>query len=363
LNRTPRFIGFYLPQFHPIPENDRWWGAGFTEWTNVRKALPQFPGHHQPREPGELGYYDLRDPGVRQAQSDLALSHGIDGFCYYHYWFRGNRLLEDPFDAVRASGAPEIPFCLCWANEDWTRRWDGSDSDVLVSQQYSFDDDLAHIRWLIEAFKDQRYIRHQGRPLFLVYRASRLPRPKETVALWRRECVAAGQGDPFLCSVESFREEHITAGDLGFDATVIFQPDWTRVGPPTWRRLAQAAGRRLGMPRLLEPVYSRVEYRSVVAEALGATRQDPDLTRFPCVIPGWDNTPRRQRGIIVIDNESPEAYERWVAETWRKSHSDLIFVNAWNEWGEGCAMEPSERWGRAFLEAHQRAVRLIASEA
>ena len=171
-------LAFYLPQFHPIPENDEWWGKGFTEWTNVTRAKPLFPGHYQPHVPGELGYYDLRVPEVREAQADLAREHGIYGFVYYHYWFNGKRLLERPFEEVLASGSPDFPFALCWANEEWTRNWDAQTGTVLMAQDFGDEDDLAHIRYLATAFEDDRYIRIDGRPLMLVYR----PRSSRTQA-------------------------------------------------------------------------------------------------------------------------------------------------------------------------------------
>ena len=180
-----RPIAFYLPQFHPTPENDEWWGKGFTEWTNVTKARPLFPGHYQPQLPADMGFYDLRLPEAREAQAALAREYGIHGFCYYHYWFNGRRILERPFNEVLASGKPDFPFCLCWANENWTRVWDGGEKNVLLEQKYSHEDDLAHIESLIPAFRDERYIRIDGKPLFLVYRTGLLPNPARTAEIWR----------------------------------------------------------------------------------------------------------------------------------------------------------------------------------
>jgi lipopolysaccharide biosynthesis protein len=190
-----RAICFHLPQYHPIRENDEWWGKGFTEWANVTRTRPRFKDHYQPHLPADLGFYDLRLPEARQAQADLARQHGIHGFCYYHYWFNGRRLLERPFNEILASGQPRFPFCLCWANENWTRRWDGQERDILLEQNYGDEDDLNHIRWLANAFRDPRYIRIQGKPIFLVYRLSRLPNPARTVKIWRNEAGALGVGD------------------------------------------------------------------------------------------------------------------------------------------------------------------------
>ncbi len=190
-----RLLAFYLPQFHPIPENDEWWGRGFTEWTNVTRARPLFPGHYQPQLPADLGFYDLRLPESRLAQAELARAHGIGAFCYYHYWFNGRRILQRPFDEMLSSGQPDFPFCLCWANENWTRAWDGMEREVLLGQRYSAEDDLDHIRWLCNAFADPRYLRINGRPLFLVYRIEDLPDPAATAERWRAEARALGIGE------------------------------------------------------------------------------------------------------------------------------------------------------------------------
>lgn len=350
-------IAFYLPQYHPILENDAWWGKGFTEWTNVTKAKPLFKGHYQPHLPADLGFYDLRLPEVRQAQADLARAYGIYGFCYYHYWFNGKRLLERPFNEVLASGKPDFPFCLCWANENWTRRWDGLDAEVLTEQIYSDEDDLQHIRWLTQAFQDPRYIRVQGKPLFLVYRASQLPNPSKTAAIWRQEAHRLGIGDLFLCRVESFHTEHTDPALIGFDAAVEFQPDWTQLGVPL------QTGRKWNLARKLNLTeqayaYNRIyDYTTLSKQMLA--KSSPPYIRFPCVTPSWDNTARRKQGATILQNSSPEAYEHWLSSVLKRSllnqsQEPIIFINAWNEWAEGNHLEPCQQWGCSYLEATYR---------
>jgi hypothetical protein len=343
----PRSIAFYLPQFHPIPENDEWWGPGFTEWVNVAAARPRFNGHEQPHVPTDLGVYDLRMEGTRIAQAELARRHGVDAFCYYHYWFNGRRLLEQPFDEMLRSGRPDFGFCLCWANEPWTRSWDGGTSTVLMEQRYSEQDDVDHIRALLPAFADPRHLRVDGRPLFLVYRATQLPDSRRTTETWRRECAAAGLPEPYLCTVQSFHDERVDPRSLGFDGAVDFQPDWRGIKQNAARRVA---GRLLGGQAGSADVL-RVPYEQVMQRALG--EPVPEYTRFPCVMPSWDNSPRRARGAVVIEGSTPELYEQWLRVV-ASRRPELLFVNAWNEWGEGCHLEPCRRWGRAYLEAHAR---------
>ena len=355
-----RAIAFYFPQFHPIPENDEWWGEGFTDWTNARRAKPLFPGHEQPHVPADLGYYDLRDAAVREAQAELASKYGIDAFCYYHYWFGGRRLLGAPFDEVLASGRPDFPFCLCWANEPWTRAWDGSANDVLVDQSHSSEDDRAHIDWLIEAFRDERYVRVDGKPLFLVYRAGLLPDPVTTTTLWRERAEEAGLPGLFLCRVESHRER----GDpmpLGFDAAVEFQP--AAIELKVYSRLRSLLRRtlaRFSIPRLMSGPRT-FPYEAMARQML--RRPQPDYLRLPCVTPNWDNSPRRpNKQAFVLTGSTPELFGAWVAEVvarLRRSappENQVLFVNAWNEWAEGCHLEPCERWGHAYLEAFAKAL-------
>lgn len=352
-----RAIAFYLPQFHPIPLNDRFWGKGFTEWTNVARARPLFRGHYQPHLPGALGFYDLRLPETRVAQADLARDHGISAFCYYHYWFNGEQVLERPFKEVLASGEPDFPFCLCWANENWTKAWDGKDKDVLLEQRYSLEDDRTHIRSLLPAFADRRYVRVKGRPLFLVYRASMLPNPAATAALWRDEARAAGVGDLYLAKVENFKTELGDPHAWGFDAAVEFQPDARNVGPPARRSRVWQLATRAGLSSAAFRENKIFDYATLVQRMLA--KPAPGYRRFPCVVPSWDNTARRMVNATVLHGSTPELYESWLRPVVERAgaqgeHERLLFINAWNEWAEGCHLEPDERWGHGYLEATQR---------
>jgi lipopolysaccharide biosynthesis protein len=336
-----------------------WWGKGFTEWVNVVRAEPRFRGHHQPHLPADLGFYDLRAPESRQAQAELAREYGIHGFCYYHYWFNGTRVLQRPFDEVLASGKPDFPFCLCWANEAWTRAWDGRSGETLIAQSYSQEGDRRHLQWLVRAFVDPRYIRVDGKPLFLVYRASQLPDARMTTSIWREEAGRLGVGELYLARVESFADEHSDPCELGFDAAVEFQPDWTALGSPERRTRRWRWATRL---RLSSPVYlqHRVYNYSRIADLMLA-KPEPKYPRFPCVMPGWDNTPRAKNELVIFKDSTPHLYENWLKRTIEKVSSGrpiapLVLLNAWNEWAEGAHLEPDERYGRAYLEATRRAL-------
>ena len=358
IDHDRRFIAFYLPQYHPIPENDRWWGKGFTEWINVAKARPRFRGHYQPHLPADLGFYDLRLAETRIAQAELARAYGVDGFCYYHYWFNGRRLLERPFNEVLASGQPEQPFCLCWANENWTRRWDGGNDEILVEQTHSDEDDRAHLRWLATAFADPRYIRVNGRPVFLVYRASALPDPRRTIDTWREEAQRVGIGEIYLCRVEAFWDDRGDPTPLGFDASVEFHPDHPRLGPTFRGSIPGRAWRKYADPGhglRTNDVYS---YETLVDLAL--SKSPPAFKRYPCAMPSWDNSPRRPTAARIVQGSTPGLYRRWLEGRLQQNPpfgptENLFFVNAWNEWGEGNHLEPDQRWGRQYLEAHLRA--------
>jgi len=345
-----RTIALYLPQFHAIPENDRWWGPGFTEWTNVAKARPNFVGHDQPRVPADLGYYDLRAPQVMEQQAALARRYGIGGFCYYYYWFAGHRLLEQPLEAMLASGRPAFPFCLCWANENWTRRWDGEENDVLMAQQHSDRDDDAVIRDLIRYFRSPHYIRIGGRPLIAVYRVALFPDFKRTAAHWRRICRDEGIGEIYIAHVESF--EMVSAGarpvDYGCDAAIEFPPHGMAEPYPV-------------SEPLLNPDFQGAvaDYRDLAVRY--ATRELAGYKRFLGVATGWDNTARRQNNSYCFEHATPGAFQAWleaaIERTKQQFSGDerLLFINAWNEWAEGAYLEPDQRFGHAYLQAHANA--------
>ena len=343
-----RLLAFYLPQFHPIPENDAWWGAGFTEWSNVRRAKPNFVGHYQPHVPAELGYYDLRDETIRAAQAELAREHGIHGFCYYYYWFGGKRLLDRPLDEVVRSGRPDFPFCVCWANENWTRRWDGGNDELLIAQTYSPENERRLIADLLPLFRDQRYVRVNGRPLLLVYRANLLPNARRATDIFRSAARAVGEAEPYLAMVHV--PEMPPPGDWGFDAGVEFPPHTTEARTLT------------GHIDKLNPRFVGEVWDYISAAQYAIARPVPDFLLFRGVMAGWDNTPRLQDNGHVFVNSHPDNYRRWLAATiaqtrrTRTPGERIVFINAWNEWAEGCHLEPDQRFARAYLEATRAAL-------
>ena len=354
-------LAFLLPQFHPIPENDAWWGRGFTEWRNVTAARPRFLGHDQPRLPADLGFYDLRVPQTRHDQAELAAAHRVDAFVYYHYWFSGRRVLEQPLEGVLASGAPDHPFCICWANENWTRRWDGADEDVLLGQLYSDEDDEAHITSLLPILLDPRYVRVDGKPLVLVHRLDLLPDAPGMTARWQAAAVRAGLPGLHLAASQLIPQQQGDPRTRGFDSGVDFQPNFATMpnARPAW-----TAYKRLD-PRQRTRKDHVLEYDDLVARM--QSRPIPDYPQWPGVCPGWDNSPRRASGALIILGSTPDKYRAWVVETLRAERtrgrtSTLLFVNAWNEWAEGAVLEPDRRWGRGYLEAHRDAVSLIEQE-
>jgi lipopolysaccharide biosynthesis protein len=356
-----RLIAIVLPQFHPIPQNDKWWGKGFTEWTNVAKAKPLFKGHYQPHLPGELGFYDLRLPEVRAHQAALASEHGIGGFCYYHYWFNGQRLLERPINDILSSGEPRLPFCLCWANENWTRAWDGGEREALMTQRYSQEDDLQHIRALLPFFADSRYIRINGKPLFIVYKANQLPEPQRTFSTWRQEAMRSGIGDIHLAQFEWGGSG--TGTDpraMGLDLSIEFSPDWRNLGGRYYTTRKAKAAIALGLIPRAYMEHKICDYDDMIKKML--SKSVPDYPFLRCVTPGFDNSARRSKQATVLLNSTPKAYGKWLHKSieWtleqHQSDQRIVFINAWNEWAEGNHLEPDAQHGRAYLEATRDAL-------
>lgn len=353
---SPRLLAFYLPQFHPAPENDVWWGEGYTEWTNVARSRPRFEGHYQPRLPADLGFYDLRLPEVRQAQADLAREHGIHGFCYYHYWFKGRRMLERPFQEVLESGEPDFPFCLAWTNHTWTWKRDHNMQARLMEQEYSEEDDREHIRWLLSVFRDERYIRVNGRPLVLIYWVHSLPDPQRTFEIWREEAEKAGEAEPYICKMDTFGNFDDPRG-LGCDASVEFWP----------HGIDSVIPQRIGK----EAAYTEnqvFEYRRLILNHLSIPPPE-EFNRFPCVVPGWDNSARwKSTKPRIIHGSTPDLYGAWLEGVVRRNASNfepdeqLVFINAWNEWGESAYLEPDVQYGRAYLEATSKALSEAGAE-
>lgn len=342
-----KLISFYLPQYHPIPENDRWWGKGYTEWSGVSRAKPHFDDHYQPHLPERMGFYDLRLPEARERQAALARAHGIHGFCYHYYWFAGRRLLERPLDEVVASGAPDFPFCVCWANESWTRRWDGGEKRVLLAQTYSPELDRAFLEELVPLFRDPRYIRVNGDPMLVVYRPQDLPDPGATTRRWRE--VARVNGLPGLHLVAARTFGLTDPRPLGFDAAVEFPP-----------HVPDLLSMRCPV-RGVDPKFGGdiLAYRTLVQKQLAMPATPYRLYRT--AMPGWDNTPRLGQRATIFHGATPELYERWLqalVEQTRLAPSAhrMVFVNAWNEWAEGAHLEPDRRFGTGYLEATARAL-------
>jgi hypothetical protein len=350
-----KVLAFYLPQFHPIPENDAWWGKGFTEWTNVTKAQALFKGHRQPKFPADLSYYDLRVPEVREQQADMARAYGVDGFVYYHYWFgNGKQLLQRPFNEVLASGKPDFPFCLCWANQTWSGIWHGVPKKVLIKQEYPGEkDNEHHFNYLFKAFEDPRYIRVDGKPLFIVYDLHDLPNPKAFAEAIKEAAIKAG-----------FMGVYLLAGNVNED-------NWDMVASNFDGKVSNAYNQSLnrllyhqkGVKRILSSIAYRIyrdedrslkliDHRKLLEETKYVTG---NAATYPIVVPNWDNTPRSGRRGVILLNSTPELLERQLQKSidfLRKQvlPERLIFVKSWNEWAEGNYLEPDTVDGFKYLE-------------
>ncbi|WP_396191040.1 glycoside hydrolase family 99-like domain-containing protein [Flavobacterium sp.] len=360
--KTIKPIAIYLPQFHPIPENDNWWGKGFTEWTNVTKATPRFEGHYQPHLPSDLGFYDLRLEEARIAQEELAKANGIYGFCYYHYWFNGKRLLHEPLDRKLKNPKESLPFMMCWANENWTRAWDGNDKEVLIKQEYSFDDDLEHIKYLIPLFKDERYIKVNDKPIFIIYRPRLLPDVKKTISIWREEVKKAGFKDIYIGFAQN-GEHNFEPSTFSFDFGFQFQPNFGSQKNPIefnttfTKKVIRKIRKKLGLSIQYSNYYYNYSDYSKIQKSLGYKDNI-----YPGITPMWDNSARRKNNPLILHDSTPEDYKEWLLfikenYPWSTLPENFLFINAWNEWAEGNHLEPCHKWGSKYLQVTKEALK------
>lgn len=356
-NNKARVIAFYLPQFHPIPENDKWWMKGFTEWTNVGKARALFPGHYQPKVPADLGYYDLRVSETREAQAKLAREYGIEGFCYWHYWFgNGKRLLERPFNEVLLSGKPDYPFCLAWANESW-RGFDHGvkTKETLIEQLYPGTKDyIAHFNELLPAFRDKRYITIDGKPLFLVYHPFDHLEMKEFIVLWQELAVQSGlKGIYFIGQTCHLEEERSQIMDMGFDAVnAIRLFDYEKKARFRFK-CAKWRHKLFRHPRIME-------YKTIIRYLVGETEYDIDV--IPTAFPNWDHSPRSGNKGLVLNHSEPKYFRKHMVDIMEHIKDKpfeyrIAFVKSWNEWAEGNYLEPDLRYGRSYLEVIKEVIK------
>jgi hypothetical protein len=359
-------VAIYLPQFHPVPENDEWWGPGFTEWTNVKKSKPLYKGHNQPKIPhSSVGYYDLGEPDVMVKQAALAKEHGIYGFAFYHYWFNGKRLLDLPMDNLLKNNKPDFPFCLFWANETWSRRWLGEEKEILIKQTYSEEDDNNHIDWLIKVFSDKRYIKVGNKPVFIIYRPLDFPDIRKTLSVFTEKCLYSGLEKPYFIASNSH------AGDIdltkyGFENILNFEP---QLGV-----LPGFMDDRKSLKKLISNIKLGV-FNSKLKLFDYSKAKELMLNRnflysyLPCSFVAWDNTPRRGKNGIVLKNSDPAIFKKYFAKSVNalikmnfKEEENFIFINAWNEWAEGNCLEPDIKYDFQYLEAVKEVIESEVNE-
>ena len=373
--RKARIIAFYLPQFHPVPENDEWWGKGFTEWTNVGKAKPLFKGHYQPRVPADLGYYDLRMPEVREAQADMARKAGIEGFCYWHYWFgNGKRILERPFNEVLESGKPDFPFCLGWANHSWTNKtWEVGTRKVkeatLLEMIYNKEEYIKHFNEVLPAFKDKRYIQVDGKPLFLVFRPLEIPNPKEFIDLWQRLAKENGLlGIHFVgispsIDVDKQSTMNVLKRNIPSEGDILYANLFAQGFDAINSR---GVFRAELLARSLFNIVKRYVLRVLFNHFVLAKMPQKEINKYmydeydklenvyPTLLPNWDRSARSGKQARIYTDSTPEVFKEQLLSALslledKNDEHKILFLQSWNEWAEGNYVEPDLKYGHGFL--------------
>lgn len=359
---APLILAYYLPQFHPFKENDEWWGKGFTEWTNVGKAKPLFRGHEQPKVPADLGYYDLRLPIVREQQVELAREAGVSGFCYWHYWFggKGRQLMNNIIDEVHATGKPDFPFCLGWANESWkAKQWrqDGSGDKILMEQRYEGEEDYRlHYEYVRGLFKDPNYIRIDGKPFFLIYKPQNFPNIQEFIMLWNKwiKDDNISNGIYFIATLD-FENDFYKLRSIGFNAITLGRA--RKVDYEYWHT-SKLKRKIISLFRKIKPTPIFTSY-SKLLKYIFINEFDNKEDVIPFIIPNWDHTPRSNRKGEVLLGSTPERFQKQVEivlDGIKSKHNKIIMLKSWNEWGEGNYMEPDLKFGKGYIQALQNAM-------
>lgn len=352
----PRIIAFYLPQFHPIPENDEWWGRGFTEWTNVGKAKKLFPFHYQPKIPADLGYYDLRVPEIREEQANLAREGGIEGFCYWHYWFgNGKTLLEKPFSEVLRAGKPDFPFCLAWANESWYKKtWTSNGKNkLLIEQIYGGNEDyIKHFYSVLPAFKDKRYIKIDDKPVFVIYKPLASPEIKVFIKVWRELAKKENLNDIYFvghCNNDENRLSEYKKLDIDC-INILNVTGYTKKTFIGFRVLSKLLRVLFSFPHL-------VSYETIINNMNSSNMYNENIA--PTILSGWDHTPRSGKNGFVMTHYTPKKFRKHVDDVLsiiKGKNNKLVFLKSWNEWGEGNFLEPEIKYGTKFLKELHSAV-------
>jgi len=380
---SPRLIAFYLPQFHPTSLNDEWWGKGYTEWRAVTQARPLYRGHYQPHEPADFGYYDLRLPEIREQQAEYARKYGIEGFCYWHYWMGGGRMLLDrPFREVLESGTPNFPFCLGWANHNWTNRnWTKHSSFLkeknLVEMLYSEEDYANHFDYVLPSFKDSRYIKVDGKPLFYIFAPDDIPDFEKMNEIWQKKAKSNGlDGVYFVANCQNMNvhfktkdgkyfipktnesdkiyKQYLNYGYDGIASRGDLRAEFLTKGK--YKKVLDKILRKYFKIEVLK----RYDYAKIIDHLF--VSEDKWENVFPCVIPNWDRSPRAGKEAVIYDNSSPELFKKSLLDAFdvvknKAPDHQIIFVKSWNEWGEGNHLEPDLKFGCRYLEVINEAKR------
>lgn len=355
-----KVLAFHLPQFHTFPENDEWWGKGFTEWVNVKKSKSLYEGHKQPNVPLDDNYYNLMDKETRKWQAELAKKYGIYGFCYYHYWFDGRLLMEKPLEALLEEKDIDLPFCFCWANEPWTRAWDGRTSAVIMPQKYGGEKEWKeHIDYLMPFFRDNRYIKVDNKPMLVLYRTNNIDNCELMIDYWNNICKLEGfNGIHVVEEFNSFQEETYCKNA---EAMVDFEPLFALRRKHTWTDNFEKVLEHLRGKWLMKNVKSKLKafsYKKIWTRII-STEFPKDKPVYLGAYVDWDNTPRRGATGTLAVGASPDVFEHYFEIQYKraeKMNSEFVFINAWNEWAEGAYLEPDKKNGVAYLEAIKRVV-------